>query len=171
MDSVSFNADHRQMERGIYLSRVDQLDGSQVYTLDLRLRIPYQEAPLSERQLHTFEHCFATAIREELAANPYIEALYFGPMGCATGFYFLFGVNYANAAYPFNAVTYALQAAINRLRQMTEVPAKNERQCGNYFTLGDISEAQELGGQLERLLVAAMDRDDFDSYVLLEDQS
>ena len=79
---ASFDVDHTKLQRGIYLSRVD----GDVITYDLRLKVPNGGSYLENPAMHTIEHLFATYVRNsELSEN----IIYFGPMGCRTGFYFL----------------------------------------------------------------------------------
>src|SRR5699024_7982079 len=84
MDPIaSFQVDHRTLRPGLYLSR---RDGS-VITFDLRFKTPNTGDLLSNAQMHSVEHIIATLLRN----SPQKDAVvYFGPMGCQTGFYFLF---------------------------------------------------------------------------------
>ena len=79
---TSFTVDHDLLTEGIYVSRVD----GDVVTYDLRMRRPNADDYLSDVAMHTFEHMFATFVRNSKIAD---DVLYFGPMGCQTGFYLL----------------------------------------------------------------------------------
>lgn len=79
---ASFEVNHLILKEGIYLSRVD----GDVHTYDLRLRIPNGGDYLENAAIHTAEHLFATYVRNSELSD---HIIYFGPMGCRTGFYFL----------------------------------------------------------------------------------
>ena len=85
MDKVAtFEVDHTQLKPGVYLSRQDAVGNSVVTTLDVRLKAPYQEVPLTDAVMHTIEHLGAVYLREKSPLAGRI--LYWGPMGCQTGF-------------------------------------------------------------------------------------
>ena len=78
----SFQIDHNILKRGIYISRIDD----DITTYDIRMREPNKEPVMTNAAMHTIEHLFATYVRNtEFGDN----IIYFGPMGCRTGFYFL----------------------------------------------------------------------------------
>lgn len=78
----SFQIDHTILEKGIYISRIDD----DITTYDIRMRAPNREPVMTNASMHTIEHLFATYVRNtEFGDN----IIYFGPMGCRTGFYFL----------------------------------------------------------------------------------
>lgn len=79
---LSFQIDHTKLTRGMYLSRVD----GDIDTFDLRTRLPNREPVMENGAMHTIEHLFATFVRNSDVAE---QVVYFGPMGCRTGFYFL----------------------------------------------------------------------------------
>lgn len=79
---ASFEVNHLILKEGIYLSRID----GDVYTYDLRLKIPNGGDYLENAAIHTAEHLFATYVRNSEFKD---NIIYFGPMGCRTGFYFL----------------------------------------------------------------------------------
>ena len=120
---ASFTVDHTRLLPGIYVSRVD----GDVVTYDLRTRVPNTDDLMEHSTMHTFEHMFATYIRNsEIAA----DILYFGPMGCQTGFYLLVR-NGENAR-----VLAAVKAALCRiLSHEGEVFGASAVECGNYRTL------------------------------------
>ena len=84
----SFTIDHTKMERGIFVSRKDRLGKETVTTFDIRMKLPNREKVLEIASLHTIEHLGATFLRN----NSYWKdkTVYFGPMGCRTGFYAIF---------------------------------------------------------------------------------
>ena len=78
----SFQIDHTILEKGIYISRIDD----DITTYDIRMRAPNREPVMTNASMHTIEHLFATYVRNtEFGDN----IIYFGPMGCRTGFYLL----------------------------------------------------------------------------------
>lgn len=78
----SFCVDHDRLEKGMYVSRID----GDVITYDLRMVKPNQGRYLENAGLHTFEHLFATYVRNSKMSE---QIIYVGPMGCRTGFYLL----------------------------------------------------------------------------------
>ena len=77
---ASFSVDHRQIAEGMYISRIDE----DVVTYDLRMKKPNRGDLLSNGEMHSLEHMFATLIRNSRLGD---KVIYFGPMGCQTGFY------------------------------------------------------------------------------------
>lgn len=120
---TSFTVDHRYITPGIYLSRVD----GDIKTYDLRTKKPNSDDVMDNKTMHTFEHLFATYIRNsEIKDN----VIYFGPMGCATGFYLL--VRNSNDRQTLSVIKEVLQKIINH---KGEVFGSSEIECGNYKTL------------------------------------
>jgi S-ribosylhomocysteine lyase len=122
---ASFTVDHNKLLPGLYLSR---RDGDAV-TFDLRFKKPNTGDLLSNSELHSTEHLIATLLRN----SPEKDAvLYFGPMGCQTGFYFL-----------FDGRLLSLEGAIALLQRVFaaaadfqgEMPGKSPAECGNYINL------------------------------------
>lgn len=122
---ASFTVNHDVLMPGLYLSRRD----GNVTTFDLRFKRPNTGDLLTNTQMHSVEHIIATALRN----SPQKDAvIYFGPMGCQTGFYFL-----------FNSVRLSDAQAIDLLRQAfaqgavwsDPMPGKSSRECGNYRNL------------------------------------
>lgn len=130
---ASFSVDHTKLRPGMYISRVD----GDVVTYDLRFKRPNTGDLLSNAQLHSAEHLFATLLRN---CEQKDAVVYFGPMGCQTGFYLLIDGSKLDH-----------QGAIWLMRQVCdlgalyqgEMPGKSERECGNYRNL-DVDLAREL---------------------------
>ncbi len=80
----SFQVNHLKLQRGLYVSRRDTSDGVTVTTFDLRVTIPNKEPVMDTAALHTVEHLGATYLRNSDVRE---KVVYFGPMGCRTGFY------------------------------------------------------------------------------------
>ena len=84
---TSFTIDHLKLQPGLYVSRKDQVGAETVTTFDLRLTSPNEEPVMNTAEVHTIEHLAATYLRNEPVWKD--RVLYFGPMGCRTGFYLL----------------------------------------------------------------------------------
>ena len=84
---ASFQIDHLRLLTGLYVSRVDGAPGARVTTFDLRMTAPNREEVMSTGAVHAIEHLGATYLRNDPAWKD--SVLYFGPMGCRTGFYLL----------------------------------------------------------------------------------
>lgn len=122
---ASFTVDHTVLVPGLYLSR---RDGTTV-TFDLRFKKPNTGDLLSNAELHSVEHVIATLLRN----SPQKDAvIYFGPMGCQTGFYFLFdGEKLSNA----NAVRLLQRLFTAAAKFDGAMPGASARECGNYRNL------------------------------------
>ena len=84
---TSFTIDHLKLQPGLYVSRKDKVGAETVTTFDLRLTSPNEEPVMNTAEMHTIEHLAATYLRNEPQWKD--RVLYFGPMGCRTGFYLL----------------------------------------------------------------------------------
>lgn len=120
---ASFEVDHRYIVPGIYISRID----GDITTYDMRTRKPNCNDYMNNVTMHTFEHLFATYIRNSDIGS---QVIYFGPMGCATGFYLL--VRNSDDKKTLSAVKKVLEQIINH---KGEVFGNSEIECGNYKTL------------------------------------
>ena len=122
---ASFTVDHNKLMPGLYLSR---RDGS-IVTFDLRFKKPNTGDLLTNSEMHSAEHLIATLLRN---SGDREAVVYFGPMGCQTGFYFL-----------FNNDLLSCEGAIELLREVFtaaadfqgEMPGKSAVECGNYINL------------------------------------
>lgn len=122
---ASFQVDHRTLNPGLYLSR---RDGS-VITFDLRFKKPNTGDLLTNAQLHSVEHIIATLLRN----SPQKDAVvYFGPMGCQTGFYFLFDGDRLSLA---EAVKLLQEVFAAGAAWQGDMPGQSEAECGNYRNL------------------------------------
>ena len=92
---TSFTVNHLDLEPGVYVSRKDAVGGETVTTFDLRLTAPNKEPVMNTAEIHTLEHLGATFLRNHGTFGD--KVLYFGPMGCRTGFYLLLRGDYESA--------------------------------------------------------------------------
>ena len=119
----SFCVDHNLLERGIYTSRID----GDVTTYDIRMRVPNRAPFLENVAMHTIEHLFATLARNSEYAN---RVIYFGPMGCRTGFYFL-----TRDIAPAEVIALIIRIFEQIAVYEGEVPGSTAKECGNYKEL------------------------------------
>ena len=89
---ASFTIDHIKLQPGLYVSRKDKIGVETVTTFDLRLTKPNDEPVLNTAEVHTIEHLAATYLRNDPLWRE--KVVYFGPMGCRTGFYLLLAGDY-----------------------------------------------------------------------------
>ncbi|MGN0985866.1 MAG: S-ribosylhomocysteine lyase [Candidatus Enterenecus sp.] len=130
---ASFQVDHNKLRPGLYLSRRD----GNVITYDLRFKTPNTGDLLSNAQLHSVEHIIATLLRNSAAKD---AVIYFGPMGCQTGFYFLFDGDKLTHTQAIGLLQEVFAAGAN---WQGEVPGKSAAECGNYRNLdADLARAQ-----------------------------
>ncbi len=122
---ASFTVDHNKLLPGLYLSRRD----GDVVTFDLRFKRPNTGDLLTNAEMHSAEHLIATLLRNSREKD---AVVYFGPMGCQTGFYFL-----------FDGSRLSLEGAVDLLKEIFaaageyrgEMPGKSAKECGNYINL------------------------------------
>ena len=125
----SFTIDHIRLERGIYVSRQDNVGDEVVTTFDVRMKEPNREPVLSPSAIHTIEHLAATFLRNHPVWADRI--IYWGPMGCLTGNYLIVKGDLVSAdILPLVKETFAFVAAYEG-----EVPGATARDCGNYLLM------------------------------------
>ena len=126
---TSFTIDHIALQPGLYVSRKDPVGGEIVTTFDLRLTSPNEEPVMNTAEMHTMEHLAATYLRNEPTWKD--KVLYFGPMGCRTGFYLLLAGDYASAdIVPLVRDCFAFIGNF-----AGEVPGASAKDCGNYLDM------------------------------------
>lgn len=143
---ASFEVDHRFITPGIYLSRID----GDITTYDLRTRKPNCGDFMTDSIMHTFEHLFATYVRN---SNMGEKIIYFGPMGCATGFYLL--IRDAEHNETLKTVMWVLEKII---AHKGEVFGNSEIECGNYKSLN----LEAAVGEAEKYLAALKVKENHD---------
>ena len=131
----SFKIDHLNLYSGLYVSRIDSFNGATITTFDLRFVAPNREVPLEIPAMHTLEHLGATYFRNSKIKE---QIVYFGPMGCRTGFYLLLSNLWSNE----NLYPYLLNFLDFVISFDGDVPGATAKECGNYKEQ-DLSKAKE----------------------------
>ena len=126
---ASFTIDHIKLQPGIYVSRKDQIGQEVVTTFDLRMTSPNEEPVMNTAEVHTIEHLGATYLRNKEEIKD--KVIYFGPMGCRTGFYLLLAGDYASK--DIVALVTEMFEFIRDYRG--EVPGASPKDCGNYLDM------------------------------------
>ena len=127
--TTSFTIDHLKLVPGIYVSRIDHVEGNPVTTFDLRMTSPNDEPVMNTAEMHAIEHLGATFLRNHETYKD--KVLYFGPMGCRTGFYLLLAGEYRSAdIVPLIRDMYTFIAGFDG-----EVPGASPKDCGNYLDM------------------------------------
>ena len=131
----SFTVNHDDLLRGIYVSRQDVIGQEIVTTFDIRTKLPNREPVMNTAEIHTIEHLAATFLRNhETAAD---QTIYFGPMGCMTGFYLIVRDLDLEVIKEVVKDVYSQIASWDQ-----EIPGAKEEECGNY-TFMDLAEAKK----------------------------
>lgn len=118
---ASFEIDHTILPKGMFTSRVD----GDIITYDIRMRLPNKEVVMENAAMHTIEHLFATYVRNSDFSD---NIIYFGPMGCRTGFYFLTRESVSKK----DAISLALESFRFIASFEGDIPGSSEIECGNF---------------------------------------
>ena len=126
---TSFTLDLIKLVPGVYVSRKDPVGSEVITTFDLRMTSPNDEPVMNTAEMHAIEHLAATFLRNHTKFGPKI--IYFGPMGCRTGFYLLLAGDYES------------KDIIELLKEMytfiaeydDEIPGASAKDCGNYLDM------------------------------------
>lgn len=126
---ASFTIDHIKLDPGVYVSRKDMVGDSVITTFDLRMTKPNAEPVMNTAEMHTIEHLAATYLRNHEAYAD--KTIYFGPMGCRTGFYLLLNGDYTSAD-----IVPLIVSLFEFIRDFhEEVPGASAKDCGNYLDM------------------------------------
>jgi len=126
---TSFTIDHIRLQPGLYVSRKDSVGAESVTTFDLRVTSPNDEPVMNTAEIHAIEHLAATFLRNDPTWKDKI--LYFGPMGCRTGFYLLLAGDYTS-----KDVLPLVTECFRFIRDFTgEIPGASAKDCGNYLDM------------------------------------
>ncbi|MBR2561331.1 MAG: S-ribosylhomocysteine lyase [Eubacterium sp.] len=124
---ASFTIDHNRLIPGIYVSRKDHIGAETVTTFDIRMTAPNREPVMNTAEMHTIEHLAATFLRNDEEWKDRI--VYFGPMGCRTGFYLLLaGDLTSEEIVPLISRTFIFMRDYEG-----DIPGAAARDCGNYL--------------------------------------
>lgn len=126
---TSFTINHLLLQPGVYVSRKDPVGGAAVTTFDLRLTSPNEEPVMNTAEVHAIEHLGATFLRNHPAWSS--KVLYFGPMGCRTGFYLLLSGDYESK----DIVSLMIEMWEFIRDYEGEIPGASPRDCGNYLDM------------------------------------
>ncbi|HKL99657.1 MAG TPA: S-ribosylhomocysteine lyase [Mobilitalea sp.] len=123
---ASFTIDHMRLLPGVYVSRKDKIGNETITTFDLRMTRPNFEPVMLTGEMHAMEHLGATFLRNhEVYAE---KTVYFGPMGCRTGFYLLLGGDYSSSD-----IIPLMIEMFEFMRDFTgDIPGATPENCGNY---------------------------------------
>lgn len=126
---TSFTIDHIKLVPGIYVSRKDTVGKEVITTFDLRLTNPNEEPVMNTAEIHTIEHLAATFLRNHPDFGS--KTIYFGPMGCRTGFYLLLAGDYASEdIVPLVTEMFSFISNFEG-----DVPGASAKDCGNYLDM------------------------------------
>ena len=126
---ASFTIDHIKLQPGIYVSRKDFVGREVITTFDLRMTSPNEEPVMNTAEVHTIEHLSATFLRNHKDFSD--KVIYFGPMGCRTGFYLLLAGDYESK----DIVPLITEMFIFIRDFHDEVPGASAKDCGNYLDM------------------------------------
>ena len=126
---ASFTIDHLKLVPGVYVSRKDTIGKEVITTFDLRMTSPNDEPVMNTAEVHTIEHLAATFLRNHpVYAN---KTIYFGPMGCRTGFYLLLAGNLTS-----KEIIPLMIEMFEFIRDFEgEIPGASAKDCGNYLDM------------------------------------
>ena len=123
---ASFTINHIKLQPGVYVSRKDKVGDNTITTFDLRMTSPNEEPVMNTAEVHTIEHLGATFLRNHPVYGP--KTIYFGPMGCRTGFYLLLHGDYESK----DIVPLMKELFIFMRDFKDEVPGACAKDCGNF---------------------------------------
>ena len=126
---TSFTIDHIRLIPGVYVSRKDPVSDSVITTFDLRMTNPNEEPVMNTAEMHAMEHLGATFLRNHPVFGSRI--IYFGPMGCRTGFYLLLAGDYESTD-----IVNLMIEMYEFIRDFEgEIPGASAKDCGNYLDM------------------------------------
>lgn len=126
---TSFTIDHIKLQPGLYVSRKDKIGQETITTFDLRLTSPNEEPVMNTAEIHAIEHLAATFLRNEPLWKD--RVLYFGPMGCRTGFYLLL----AGDLESVDVLSLVKQCFAFVAAYSGDIPGASAADCGNYLDM------------------------------------
>lgn len=137
---ASFTVDHTRLLPGIYVSRKDRAGSETITTFDLRLTRPNLDPVLGTGEVHTIEHLAATFLRNDPEFAE--KVIYFGPMGCRTGFYLILAGDYES-----KDIVGLVKRTFEFIRDFEgDIPGAAPSQCGNYSDM-NLEKAKAAAGE------------------------
>lgn len=126
---ASFTIDHIKLQPGVYVSRKDRIGAETLTTFDLRMTSPNEEPVMNTAEMHTIEHLAATFLRNHPDWKE--RVIYFGPMGCRTGFYLILAGDLESCD-----IVALMQEMYQFIADFEgEVPGASAKDCGNYLDM------------------------------------
>ena len=157
MDLIpSFSIDHTAIIPGIFTSRVDRVADSLITTYDIRLTRPNREPAVDVAAMHSLEHIIATFLRNDPDWKD--EIIYWGPMGCLTGFYLILKGNRSP-----QEIFDLLLRAFRSVEDVQSVPGTTPENCGNYL-MHNLGMAKWYAARFADYLDANADNEDIFAY-------
>lgn len=126
---ASFTIDHTKLLPGVYVSRKDNINENTVTTFDIRMTRPNYEPVMNTAEIHTIEHLAATFLRNHEVYGEKI--IYFGPMGCRTGFYLILAGDYESK----DIIELLKELYLFMSTFDDEIPGASAKDCGNYLDM------------------------------------
>ena len=152
MDKIaSFTVNHLKLLPGVYVSRRDTAGDTRITTFDIRMTRPNHEPVMNTAEIHTIEHLGATFLRNHKVYKD--RVLYFGPMGCRTGFYLL-----TRGLTPAEALSLTVESFRFMAAFEGDVPGASEVECGNYRDMDLPAAKAEAAAMLPVLEALTADR-------------
>lgn len=149
---ASFTVNHLDLLPGIYVSRIDYIQENPITTYDLRMKSPNIEPVMNTAEIHAIEHIGATFLRNHAEFEQ--DVIYFGPMGCRTGFYLILKGNRSSKEIaPLVTQLFGFIAKFS-----DEIPGATARDCGNYLDLNLPMAIYESKRYLEHTLLSLNDK-------------
>ena len=152
----SFSVDHTKIVPGIFVSRQDAVGNETVTTYDIRLKHPNTEPVVDVAAMHSLEHIVATALRNDPDWKD--EVIYWGPMGCLTGFYLIL-----KGDRPSKMIYDLVLRAFRAVKDATEVPGAAAVNCGHY-RMHDLAMAKWYAAEFVAYLQANAGRSELFTY-------
>lgn len=149
---ASFTIDHIRLQPGIYVSRKDRIGEECVTTFDIRMTSPNEEPVMNTAEVHTIEHLGATFLRNDPEVAD--RVIYFGPMGCRTGFYLLLAGDLES-----EEIVELMRRMFLFIRDFEgEIPGAAAKDCGNYLDM-NLGMAQYLAARYYTQVLEHIGRD------------
>lgn len=147
---ASFTIDHLKLLPGIYVSRTDTFDTTTITTFDIRITRPNFEPVMNTAEIHTIEHLGATFLRNHKVYGN--RTVYFGPMGCRTGFYLLLEGEYTNQ----EILSLMIEMFTFIRNYQGDVPGASVHDCGNYLDM-NLNMAKYIAGKFIDEVLSGVD--------------